>query len=176
MGHVHLGPELAHAARHQVRVAVEVLVRLERGELAFVLPREDAQVLGLPLDDRVEHRVHARAVGRRQGAVGGQAVGQPLEERALRGEGLRRGGGAHERAEGFPVGRGERGAQRFQVDDARGPGNEPRIRDGVGGAREEVREPDGRPHRPGQDREREIERSTDPPEERGGEIASGHGG
>ncbi len=32
------------------------------------------------------------------------------------------------------------------------------------------------PHRPGEDGEREIERSTDPPEERGGEIASGHGG
>ena len=59
MGHVHLGPELTHAARHQVGVAVEILAGLERGQLALVLAREDAQILDLPLDDRAEHRAYA---------------------------------------------------------------------------------------------------------------------
>ena len=62
MRDVHVGPELAHAARHQVGVAVEVGARLERGELALVLAGKDAQVLGLP--SMMVSRSRARAPDR----------------------------------------------------------------------------------------------------------------
>ena len=175
VGHVHLGPELADAAGHQVGVAVEILACLEGGELALVLAREDAQVLDLSLDDGLEHRPDAGLIRRGQGPEGGQALGQALEQGALGVERLGGGQRVGHRGEMSRVAVAERRAHRLEVRDARAAVDQPGVRDGVGGPRQEIREADGGAHRGGQDREREVKGPADPPEERGGEIRSRHG-
>src|SRR5262245_28315682 len=59
--------------------------------------------------------------------------------------------------------------------DARGALDQARVGDGIGGARQEIGEPDCRSNGRGQDGEREVERAADLLEDRGGPGLLRHG-
>ena len=173
--HVHLGPELAHAARHQVGVPVEVGARLERGELALVLAGKDAQVLRHALDDGGEEPSHARLIGR-----GERPIGREDRRAGARAAGARRAATASPprrrrwRRCGPPAPGCSSSPSAAEVDDPRAPLDEARVGDGVRRPGEEIGEPDGGAHRGGQHRQGQIEGAADLLEERGGEVAPRH--
>ena len=67
------------------------------------------------------------------------------------------------------------GPQRQQVGDPGATGDEARVGDGVGGAGQEIGEPDGGAHGSRQHRQRQEEGAADALEQRGGEVPSAHG-
>jgi hypothetical protein len=174
VGHVHVRPELPDASRHQVRVAQEILAGRERLQLGLVLAGKVKQVLAHALHDRGEDRGHALAVVGGERAVRREDIGQPLEQPLLAGErsaATDRGDDARE-----PAGRGlgELGPQREEVADARLAVDHAGVGHGVGGAGEQVSQPDGRSHLGGEHGQREVERPADLFEDRPGQLG-GHG-
>jgi hypothetical protein len=174
VSHVYLGPELAHTARHQVGVPVEIGACLERGELALVLTGKDAQVLGHALDDGGEEPPHARLIRRGERPVGREDRGQALEQPALGGQRLRARRGIDDGGDAAGPRQGQLLAERLEMDDPRAPLDESRVGDGVRSPREEIGEADGRAHRSGQHRHGQVEGATDLLEERAGEVAPRH--
>src|SRR5438552_10706593 len=83
VGHVDLGPELADRSGDEIRVAVEVVQRLDRSECVRRLAREVREVEEHPLRDRRQRYPDAGGVGGGEPAEGDEALGQPLEQPAL---------------------------------------------------------------------------------------------
>ena len=162
---VHPRPELADAAGDQIRVAIEVGQRVERGQGGGVLAGKAFEVEALALGDRGEHRAHGRAVGGREEIDATQRLADTLQQLALGGVGLQRRAGARKRGRVAPGRPGVGGAQGREVAQPLGARQEPRVRHRVARARQQIREADGLTQRARQDCEREIEASTDPPEQ-----------
>ena len=165
VGDVQARPELADTAGDEIGVAIEIGQRVERRQRGGVLAGKAFEVEALALGDRGEDRADGHAVGGREKIDAAQRLADTLEQLALGGVALQRRAGARELgrvAAGCPgVGR----AQRGEVAQPLGAGQQPRIRHRVARARQQIREADGLTQRARQDCEREIEASTDPPEQ-----------
>ncbi len=173
MRHVDIRPELSDAAGHQVRVAVQILARLERRQLAFVLSRKQAEVVDHALDDGLDDLLDTDPVIRGQGAKRREAVGQPFEQIAFGRQRLRADGVA-DGGEPARLGSASSRPECFEMGDAGATFDQARVGDRIGCAREEIGEADRGPDRGRENGEREVERAADAFQQRGGEIASGH--
>ena len=83
MRQVHVRPELAHAAGHQVGVAVELRERVEGGETPGVLAREAPEVEQHAVGERREDTAHAGQVGGGQAGHAGQRLVHPVQQLPL---------------------------------------------------------------------------------------------
>ena len=164
MGHVKTRPELADAARDEIRVSIQLLGSVERAQRRRVFTRKALQIEELARRDRVEHAAHVRpiAVGERGGAP--HDVLDALEQRALGKVMLRRRTGARDR---FQIGRRARvrASERFEMRDTLGSRDQARVGDGVARAGEQVGETDRLAQRRGENPKRKIEASADPLED-----------
>ncbi len=174
MGHVHLGPEFTDAARDEIRVAVELGARVERGEPALVFAWEAREVLRHAFNDGVEDAAHLPAVVGQEHPVGLQALGKPLEQRALRAEVLNAPHGMDDGFQAAALRAVELGAQRGEVRDALMAVDQPGIRDRVGGASQQIGQADGGPDGGGEDGEREVKGAADALEQGGGQVGRLH--
>src|SRR5262249_13189961 len=134
VGDVNLRPELAHAAGDQVRVAVQVVARFERGQSALVFTGKAAQVFGHALEDGLEDVADPSAVRLGQGRVGREAFGQAREQGALGLEGLDVAGGGDHGGEPARDDLVELGAEGDEVGDSLPAVDQPRVGDRVGRA------------------------------------------
>jgi hypothetical protein len=159
MREVHVRPELADAAGHQVGVAVELRERVERGETASVLTGEAPEVEQHAVGQRREDAAHAGQIGGGQTGDPGQRLVHALEQPPLGVVLLPRRAGPGHRA--GVAGSGVSTAQRLEVEDPLGPRDQPGVGDRVGGAGQQIRQAQGLAKRTGQDRQREVEAATD---------------
>ena len=171
-GYVKGRPELAHAARDQVGVVVQVGARGEGRQVRRILARKALQIENLPGRDGGEDAPDLGAVGLTQEVDPSRDLVDALEEPALPWLRLTRSARGGDGMDVDPFSR-VGAAQRLQVSEAIRAGDEPGVGHGVARASEQIRESDGFAHVPGQDGKRQVETAAHVPEKAAEQLVGG---
>src|SRR2546426_496187 len=164
VGDVQRRPEGADTAGDEIRVTVELVERVERGQARGVLAGEAREIEDHASRERGDDGPNFCAIRGRERFEARERLVDVLEEPPFGGVGLA--WRARARHCGDVVGGAARRApERLDMPHALLPHDQARVGDGGGRAREQVREANRLAKRAGGDREREIEAPADLPQE-----------
>ncbi|MNK86923.1 hypothetical protein D3C87_1068460 [compost metagenome] len=164
----HRGPEFAHAAGHQIGIAVEIGHGGQCRHLPGAFVREGAQVEFHALGQGGHDAAHGGAVGVGQLVEHVEGRADRLQQHLFVRQGLLAGDLGGQSADQLApvIGTVHAGAQRQQQRQPLRRGNQRRIGDGVRRAGQQVGEPHGVAHAGGQDAQRQVERAGHPLQQR----------